>query len=264
MPSLESTAIAAGAAAALGLVAGGIAYAARWPTSQLFGPTLVDVPDPDASDPDHKHHTLALTYDDGPSDRNTPALLDLLAGANVTATFFLIGNHVRRHPQLARRIAEGGHTLGNHTDMHPDLARKDANRIRAELELCQRTLADIAGITPTLFRPPYGSRSPAVLRIARELGLTPVLWNITAQDWKPIGSAAILKRIDAGIARNRRRGRTSNLLLHDASHLDGNTPRSRADTLAITANLLQRQGLRFVSVAGFASWPPKPKQLGGR
>lgn len=248
MTHFEAAAITAGATATgLGLVAGGLAYASRWPTSQIFGATLVDAPDADP-----QRHTVALTYDDGPSERNTEQLLDILSHAGAPATFFLIGNHVRRHPRLARMIAERGHALGNHTDMHPALARKGNGRVRSELERCQSTIADTTGVLPTLFRPPYGSRSPAVLRIARELGLTPVLWNITARDWAPIGGAAIQKRIDAGIARNRRKGRTSNLLLHDASNVDGMEPLSRIDTLTVTGTLLQCGNLRFVGVGSFA------------
>ena len=235
--------ITAGSLGALGLLAGGTAYAAMWPTSQIFGRTLVDAPDPDRS-----RHTVALTYDNGPSCRNTPALLDLLAQHNVHATFFLIGNHVRRHPQLAQRIAQAGHTLGNHTEMHPNLARKNAARVRSELERTQRILEDTVGMTPRIFRPPHGARRPAVLRIARDLGLTPVLWNITAKDWQPLGPDRILRRIDTGMAWNRLRKRTSNVLLHDASNLDGDTPYSRADTLAVTAALLQRQDLQFTTV----------------
>ncbi len=244
MSALEAAAIVLGTGSAgLGLLAGGAAYAARWPTSQIFGATFVDAPETEPT-----RHTIALTYDDGPSERNTSALLDLLEAHGTLATFFLIGNHVRRHPARARRIAEAGHTLGNHTDMHPDLLRKDESRIRAELTRCQQTIADTTGLLPTLFRPPYGSRRPAVLRIARELQLEPVLWNITAQDWKPKGAVAILERIDSGIARNRRRGRTSNVLLHDASHLDGTVPRSREDTLRVTEALLARDDLRFTTI----------------
>ena len=239
------TAVAAtgGACAGLGLLAGGIAYAARWPTSQLFGPTLVDAPDPDPA-----RHTVALTYDDGPSARNTEPLLDVLAQHSVHATFFLIGNHVRRYPDIARRIAAEGHTIGNHTEMHPDLARKSADRVHAEIVRTQEILADTLGMTPRVFRPPYGSRRPSVLRAARALGLTPVLWNITARDWEPIGTERILKRIDNGLQRNRARGRTSNILMHDASHLDGNASHTRADTLATTASLLTRTDLQFVTV----------------
>ena len=227
----------------LGLLAGGAAYAARWPTSQIIGRTLVDVAE--VAGP---QHTVALTYDDGPSSRNTELLLDLLSAHNVHATFFLIGNHVRRHPTIARRVADAGHTIGNHTEMHPDLARKDEKRIRIELERTQQILQDTLGIMPRLFRPPYGSRRPAVLRIARSLGLTPVLWNVTAKDWEPLDSEQVLNNIDRGIQHNRDRDRTSNVLLHDASHLDFDQPHSRSNTLAVTAALLQRKDLQFATV----------------
>ncbi len=227
----------------VGLLWGGAEYAARWPTSQIFGATLVDV-----ADPDGMRHTVALTYDDGPSARNTEPLLELLAEHQVHATFFLIGNHVRRHPAVARRVAAAGHTIGNHTEMHPDLLRKSDARVRAELKRTQAIVQDTLGLTPRIFRPPYGSRRPGVLRIARSLGLAPVQWNVTAKDWEPLGSERILQNVDRGLLRNRKRGRTSNVLLHDASHLDGEEPRSRADTIAVTAALLARTDLRFITV----------------
>ena len=238
-------AVASGVAAT-SFAAAGLAYAANWPASQIFGRTLVDAPDPDPT-----RHTVALTFDDGPSVRNTPALLDVLAAAEVRATFFLIGNHVRRHPELARRVVAAGHTVGNHTEMHPNLTRKPAKRIHAELAACQQAIADVTGVLPVLFRPPYGGRRPAVLRIARELCRTPVMWNVTAGDWASPGPETLLARVEHGLARNKRRGRTSNVLLHDASHLDGTEPHSRTDTVAVTAALVKRPGLRFVVVQEF-------------
>jgi peptidoglycan/xylan/chitin deacetylase (PgdA/CDA1 family) len=231
-----------GIAAAAGLVAGGYAYAANWPTSQIFGRTLIAGPDDTGGT-----HAVALTYDDGPSPRNTPALLDLLAEHNVTATFFLIGEHVRKHPELARRVAAAGHVIGNHTTMHPNLARRNKTRVREELTRCQQTIEDTLGVKPVLFRPPYGARTPGVLRTARALGLTPVMWNVTAHDWDDLGVPAILSRIDKALAHNRSKGKASNILLHDASHLDGAEPASRADTLTATRTLLQRPGLRFTT-----------------
>lgn len=240
----QTTAAIAGAGvSALALLAGGAAYAAQWPTSQIFGKTLIDVPDIGRD-----FHTVALTYDDGPSSRNTEPLLDVLARHSVHATFFLIGNHVRRHPAIARRVLAEGHTIGNHTEMHPNLARKSSSRVRAELARTQAILQDTLGITPRVFRPPYGGRRPDVLRIARSMGLTPVMWNVTAVDWEPLGSERILENVDKGMQRNRRRGRASNVLLHDASHLDGDVPHSRADTIAVTAALLARKDLRFTTV----------------
>lgn len=238
--------VVASGVAATSFTVAGLAYAANWPTSQIFGATLVDVP---ASDP--VHHTVALTFDDGPSPLNTPVLLEALAAAGVHATFFLIGNHVRRHPELAQRVVAAGHTIGNHTNMHPNLSRKPAERIQAELRDCQQIIADVTGTLPIFFRPPYGARRPIVLRTARELGMTPVMWNITAGDWASPGHARLLARVEKGMASNRRRGRTSNVLLHDASHLDGLRPHSRADTISVVQALLQRPDLRFVPVTAF-------------
>jgi peptidoglycan/xylan/chitin deacetylase (PgdA/CDA1 family) len=99
------------------------------------------------------------------------------------------------------------------------------------------------------FRPPFGARRPVVLRIARELGLTPVLWNVTGYDWNPIGVDGILKKLDTGIARNRARGRSSNLLLHDGGHRGMGA--SRMDTVrAVDRLLTARTGTatRFVTV----------------
>ena len=233
---IPTTAAITGTAA---LLYGGCAYAAMWPASQIFGATLIAPAESGAA-----QHTLALTYDDGPSPRNTPALLDALAEHHTTATFFLIGEHVRKYPELARRVAAAGHVIGNHTAMHPNLARKSPAHVREELTRCQATLEDVLGVTPVLFRPPYGGRRPDVLHAARSLGLTPVMWNVSGHDWEPIGAAGIREHVDAGIARNRRQGRCSNVLFHDASHLDGEQLASREDTITVTRALLQRDDLR--------------------
>jgi peptidoglycan/xylan/chitin deacetylase (PgdA/CDA1 family) len=243
MNSVETMLGAAAIVGALGLAAGAWQYAANVPASQIFGRTWIDQPETNSARP-----TVYLTFDDGPSALNTPALLDILGAAGAVGTFFLVGNHVRRHPALARRVVDEGHTVGNHTDMHPNLSRKPAARVRAELEACQQAIFDVTGAVPKLFRPPYGARRPAVLRIARDLALTPVMWNITAGDWASPGFEPLLARVERGIQRNQRQGRTSNLLLHDASQLDGDKPESRADTLRVVDSLVRRSNLRFPGI----------------
>lgn len=200
---------AAAGAVGLGLAAGGSLYASSWPTSQIFGRSLIAADDP---------NQIALTFDDGPNDAATPELLDVLARHSVRATFFAMGNYARQKPELVRQVAAAGHLLGNHTMSHPSLAVQPAARVRQELADCNALLEDITGAAIRFFRPPFGKRRPAVFRIAKELGLTPVLWNVTGYDWNPIGVDGILSKLDRGIARNQRRGRSSNLLLHDGSH----------------------------------------------
>jgi peptidoglycan/xylan/chitin deacetylase (PgdA/CDA1 family) len=231
--------VAAGAAA-LGLLAGGALYASVWPTSRIFGRALIAGNDPDE---------VALTFDDGPNDAATPALLEVLARHEVRATFFTIGGFARQRPELLREVVAAGHLVGNHTMTHPKLSIEPGARVRQELADCSAVLEDITGKPVRFFRPPFGARRPMVLRTARELGMTPVLWNVTGYDWNPIGPDRILGTLDAGIARNRRRGRGSNLLLHDGGHLGMGA--SRMDTVRGVDRLLTSHagsGTRFVTV----------------
>ena len=235
---------AAVGAAGLGLVAGGLMYASVWPTSQIFGRTLIAGGDPGQ---------IALTFDDGPNDAATPELLDVLARHGVRATFFSIGNFVRQRREITRAVVAAGHLLGNHTMSHPSLALQSAARVRQQLADCNAALEDITGGAVRFFRPPFGKRRPAVLRIARELGLAPVTWNVTGYDWNPIGMDGILKNLDAGIARNRRRGCGSNLLLHDGSHRGMSW--QRMDTVRAVDRLLTARagdGTHWVTVDAWA------------
>ena len=239
--------VIAGAAvgtAGLGLVAGGLMYASVWPTSQIFGRTLIAGGDPGQ---------IALTFDDGPNDAATPELLDVLARHGVRATFFAIGNLVRQRPETTRAVVAAGHLLGNHTMSHPKLSMEPAARVRQELADCSAVLEDLTGVAVKFFRPPFGARRPVVLRIARELGLVPVTWNVTGYDWNPIGADGILKNLDAGIARNRRRGCGSNLLLHDGSHRGMSW--QRMDTVRAVDRLLTARagdGTHWVTVDAWA------------
>jgi peptidoglycan/xylan/chitin deacetylase (PgdA/CDA1 family) len=229
-----------GIAGAAALAAGGLVYASIAPSSQFFGRTLIAAAKP---------REIALTFDDGPNDAATPQLLDLLARHNVHATFFMMGSFARQRPELARRVAAAGHLIGNHTMTHPKLSLTPAARVREELTECSAVLQDITGERITYFRPPFGARRPAVLRIARELGLTPVMWNVTGFDWEPRGIEAISDNLNTGIAKNRERGRGSNVLLHDGGHLAMGAP--RMDTVRAVELLLEAHDetmTRFVTV----------------
>ena len=216
------------------------AYAALSPSSQLCGRTLIAGNEPNEA---------ALTFDDGPNDNATPELLDILARHNARATFFLIGNFVRIQPELARRVHSAGHLIGNHTMHHPWLMAKSSRVIREELRACNQAIEDAIGQPVRYFRPPHGARRPAVLRIARELGLTTVQWNAMAFDWKPIGIDPMMTHLDRGLRRARRRGTGANILLH--AGFDQYLGADRSDTIRVTSRLLERfaaNGTRTVTV----------------
>lgn len=232
-------------AAAAGLVAGGCAYAALAPESQIFGRTIVAGANP---------AEFALTYDDGPNVRDTPRLLDLLAEFDVRATFFVIGNFVQERPELVKRIHAAGHLIGNHTTSHPWLPLLAPRRVRNELAFCTATIQEATGAPVRFFRPPHGARRPDILRIARSMKLTPVLWNAMGFDWQSRRTAeSITASLQRGIVRNQQRGRGSNLLLHDGGHAKMGADRSRS--VEATRMILTRFApgtTRYVTVDAWA------------
>jgi len=218
-----------GASATLGLAAGGCAYAAYWPGSQLFGPTIIAPPHPGE---------LALTFDDGPNPIWTPRLLDLLARRDVRATFFLVGSRAQAEPSLVRQIVAAGHLIGNHSWSHLNLALASSRTIDEQIYRATETLEEITGLPITFFRPPFGARRPATLRIARRLGLTPVLWNAMTSDWKNPSADAIALRLQTKIDRLYLRSQAANIVLHDGSH--SNPSADRAPSVAAAAQLIAR------------------------
>ncbi len=137
---------------------------------------------------------VALTFDDGPDPRWTPQVLDLLAGHDATATFFVVGSRARRYPALVRRVAAAGHTIGNHTFGHTDLVTVSAARAAAELSDTSAAIADILGARPTLLRPPYGHVDPVGLLAAAEAGMDVVLWSQHVRGSSPAADANVCRR----------------------------------------------------------------------
>jgi len=186
---------------------------------------------------------IALTYDDGPNDPYTLKLLDVLAKHSVRATFFMIGRYVQQRPDIARAVAQAGHIIGNHTFMHPLLIFKSEAQTRAELVNCHQALQDAIGQHSTLFRPPFGGRRPATIKIAHELGLQTVMWSVTGYDWNAPPAVVIEQKV----ARQMRGGDV--ILLHDGGHRAIGA--DRAQTVIATENLIRRyrdQGYEFVTL----------------
>lgn len=222
----------AGTAAAAAVAAG---YQSMAPTGQWYGRTFTGLA--------RGTRQLALTYDDGPNDPHTLRLLEVLAKHNVPATFFLIGRYVQQRPDIAREIVRAGHLVGNHTFTHPALTFKSGNDVRNQLMDCRSALQDAVGEHSNLFRPPFGARRPAVLRIARKLGLEPVMWNVTGYDW----SAPPAEIIERKVTRQIRGGDV--ILLHDGGHKQMGADRSQ--TVLATDHLIQRyksEGYDFVNI----------------
>jgi len=223
----------AGTAAATAVAAG---YQSMAPTGQWYGRTFTGLP--------RDTKQIALTYDDGPNDPHTLRLLEVLARHNVRATFFLIGRYVEHRPDIVREIANAGHVVGNHTFTHPLLILKSKSEIREELTRCRAALQNAIGEHSNLFRPPFGGRRPATLRVARDLGLEPILWNVTGYDWSAPPAAVIERKVSRRICGG------DVILLHDGGHKQMGTDRSQ--TVQATDHLIERyksEGYEFKTIS---------------
>jgi peptidoglycan/xylan/chitin deacetylase (PgdA/CDA1 family) len=227
LPSLIGLTVAAAAST--------VGYQSMAPQGQWFGRTFAGGI--------RGSKQIALTYDDGPNDINTLKLLDVLAKHSVRATFFMIGRYVQQRPDIARAVAQAGHVIGNHTFTHRLLIFESALGTRAELVDCRQALEDAVGEHSNLFRPPFGGRRPATLRVVRALGLETVMWNVTGYDWNAPPAAVIEKKV----MRQIRGGDV--ILLHDGGHRAMGA--DRAQTVIATDNLIRRykdEGYEFVTV----------------
>lgn len=186
---------------------------------------------------------VALTFDDGPSP-STERILDILAGHNLKATFFMIGRYVDRFPQTAKRVVAEGHEIGNHSYSHPIYLYRSPRETREQLCRAQALIATIAGVEPKFVRPPCGVRTPAYFRAARDLGLRTVLWDVAGFDWKRRSGEQIANEV----LRKARSG--SIVLLHDG---DSEGKQDREQTVAALPLIIEglsARGLRIVPLAG--------------
>ncbi|HEY0367035.1 MAG TPA: glycosyltransferase, partial [Pyrinomonadaceae bacterium] len=199
---------------------------------------------------------IALTFDDGPDPRWTPAILDILKQENVPATFFIIGKNGQTYPDLMRRLVNEGHEIGNHTYTHPNLGEIPGSLTDLELNATQRLIESETGRSTVLFRPPYFGDAeadkpqevePALL--AQQLGYLLVGVRIDPDDWQlPVSPDEIVERTLQRAADNNSETRGQVVLLHDSG---GN----RAATVAALPKLiheLRARGFRFVPVSELA------------
>lgn len=177
-----------------------------------------------------------LTFDDGPDARWTPRILDILAQANVCATFFVVGRFALEQVALVRRVAADGHELGNHTWSHRHPWTVLASTARKEVRDGAAAIADLIGRAPKFFRPPHGRSRRCMIEEAERGGQTLALWNHSAVDWGPLGSARrIAHRLSAAQAGDI-------VLMHDGGR-GINRPEELVKVLPQFLSDLRRRGL---------------------
>jgi peptidoglycan-N-acetylglucosamine deacetylase len=219
-------------------VIGGAAHGAFWHNSPIFGRPISRLRGPGKP--------VALTFDDGPNPNATPLILDALAERGVKATFFILGRHAERWPELVERVAREGHAIGNHGYHHRKLHFKSPTYVREDLTLGTNAIKRVSGVSPKVFRAPHGFRSPWVTSIAHSLGQRTVGWSFGVWDSDCPGVDIIATRILDGAKAG------SILLLHDGDGYDPNGDRvqtARAVPLIVDRMLAQGFGFHLLDAA---------------
>ena len=156
---------------------------------------------------------VALTFDDGPDPNSTPRFLELLAARDVRATFFLLGSMAERAPGLVYEIQAAGHEIGVHGWHHQSLLFRSPRATDQDLTRARDRLAELTGVQPALFRPPYGVMTASAHRTARRLGLRPTLWTSWGEDWTARATPSSVYR---QVTKDLHGGGT--ILLHDTDY----------------------------------------------
>ena len=174
---------------------------------------------------------IALTFDDGPSRKYTPILLDGLKERGVHATFFLMGKNIEREEDIVKRMSEEGHLIGNHSYEHIQLTKAGAKAVCEAVEHTQEQIEAITGKRPEYIRPPYGDWNE---ELEEEIGMTPVLWSLDSLDWKLKDTGKIIRQVLKDVKDG------DIILLHDIF------PSSVEAALELI-DILQKEGYVFVT-----------------
>ena len=178
----------------------------------------------------------SLTFDAAWGNEDTQQLIDILGKYNIKATFFVVGEWVDKYPESVKALHDAGHEIMNHSDNHPYFTKLSAEQIKIQLNTCNEKIAAITGVTPILFRPPYGDYNDSVVATVRECGMYCIQWDVDSLDWKDPTPDQIcqrvLKRVQPG----------SIVLFHNAAK---NTP---AALPSVIEGLIQ-QGYSMVPVS---------------
>lgn len=180
---------------------------------------------------------VSLTFDDGPLPGKTEALLDILRAQDIHATFFVIGEKVKAHPELIRLMVNDGHEIGNHTYTHPNLTKVSSKSVYRELNDCQKAVESAVGFRPTIFRAPYGAANLTVFSYLSHIGLSAAFWSIDTRDW----DAKSVQQVEDSILPKVKAGDV--ILFHEQSR----------HTVAALPNIIEgirSKGLGFKTISG--------------
>ena len=179
---------------------------------------------------------VAISFDAAWGNEETQTLIDILAKYNVKTTFFVVGAWVDKYPDSVKALAAAGHEVCNHSNTHPHMPKLSATEMSAQVTECNNKIKSVTGVSPTLFRPPYGDYDNALVNTINGLHMYPIQWDVDSLDWKDPTpkqiSDRVLQRVKPG----------SIVLFHNGAK---NTPAA----LPTVLQTLQAQGYTIVPIS---------------
>ena len=184
--------------------------------------------------------SLAITFDDGPHPRFTPAILDILKKYDIKATFFVLGKHAEYYPNTLIQVKEAGHEIGNHSYSHVNLTQISNNKIENEFDKTQNIIYEITGAIPKIFRPPFGHHNESIRKIASDNNCKIILWTNTqdTKDWAHPGKNKIVNTVLSNIQNG------DIILFHDYVDSENET----IEALDEIIPKLKEEGYNFVTI----------------
>lgn len=180
---------------------------------------------------------IALTFDAAWGNDDTGTLIDILAQYGAKATFFVVAEWVDKYPESVKQLSDAGHQVQNHSTNHPHMTKLSAEQMLQQLETCNEKIAAITGVTPSLFRAPYGDYNNLVVETVEGYGMKTIQWDVDSRDWK---AEFTVDRIVKGVLDNVQPG--SIVLFHNDAE---NTP----EALPIILEQLTAEGYSFEFVS---------------
>lgn len=160
---------------------------------------------------------VALSFDAAWGNEDTQTLIDILNKYEINTTFFLVGDWVDKFPESVKALHEAGNEIMNHSSDHAHFSKLSEDEIVADITRCNEKIAAITGVTPTLFRCPYGEYDDHVINAVNSMGMTAIQWNVDSLDWKGISAEEIKSRVLKNVSPG------SIVLFHNAAE---NTPQA--------------------------------------
>lgn len=181
---------------------------------------------------------VAITFDSAWGDEDAQEIRDILNKYEVKVTFFMVGDWMRKYPELVKQLAADGHDMANHSNKHPHVTQMSKEAVKEDLMAAHEEIKNLTGTNCNLYRPPYGEYNNAVLEAAKECGYHTIQWDVDSLDWKGYDAATLVNKVVG----HKHLGDGSIILLHNGA-------KHTAEALPKIIEGLKEKGFEIVPVS---------------